>query len=102
MDISNVFDRVTPLSQPAPGETGDEVSRFDTSLSGTYALMERELRMLQATDRVLEIDIPDSRIRVDGFPYANAHPAVPYVAVRFVDGQRQINEGACDLRDEDL
>lgn len=87
MDISNVFDKVTPLSQEPPDGTGRKVSNFSTSLSRTYADLERELRMLgaQKGTRVLELCLPDSRIRQDGFPYANAHPAVPYVAIRFRD-----------------
>ena len=59
-------------------------SRFDSPYEVTLDLLEREVNMLGATHIVIQLDLPDSKIRNDGLPRANAgDPGHPGVIVSF-------------------
>ncbi len=58
-------------------------SRFEASLTRTLADLGRELRALKATNVVIELDVRDRDIRLDGYPRADARPANPVVAISF-------------------
>lgn len=51
-------------------------SRFDSTYSATTDLLDRELRMIGANNAVLQVDIAEGRIRLDGLPYADARIGV--------------------------
>lgn len=50
-------------------------SRFKAGISQTTATLRRELSHLDATNVILQIDVTERMIRVDGGLYANAAPA---------------------------
>ncbi len=50
---------------------------------GTLALLGHELAMLDATGVVIQLWLPESKIRVDGLPYAQARPDDPGVILSF-------------------
>lgn len=57
---------------------------FKASWSDTLALLERELRHLDARDVVLEADFREQDLRLDGLPRANARqPEDPAVKISF-------------------
>lgn len=69
-------------------------AQFRASFSDTLTLLDRELRMLRATDAVMGIAIPPGSAywRTDGRPRAHARPDHPGVVLTFralaVDGKR--------------
>jgi hypothetical protein len=68
-----------------PGQLRTDAQRkdspFTASWTDTMDLLEREARLLGAREIVLQIAIPDSQIRSDGWPYARAKAAHPAVTV---------------------
>jgi hypothetical protein len=56
---------------------------FKASWSDTVDLLERELRHLRAKDVVLQLDVQEKDIRVDGMLRANAAPSHPAVRISF-------------------
>lgn len=58
-------------------------ARFDSTNTATLQLLERELAMLNATDRVLQLDIAEKDLRNDGGLRAAARPASPGVVLTF-------------------
>lgn len=71
--------QVRPWDGPAPHQSGT-YSRFDASFTQTMKLLRRELEMLDARKLLVELDIRDRDIRIDGYPRADAravgHPGV--------------------------
>lgn len=75
---------VRPISDRTwqrPGER--EQSRFTTTWSDTLGLLERELRHLEASDLVIEVDVRERDIRLDGLLRADARSSSPGVVVAF-------------------
>lgn len=66
--------RRTPSSRRSP---------FAAGWTATLRLLERELRQLAARDVVLEVDVSESQIRLDGELYATARPRSPGVVLSF-------------------
>lgn len=67
--------------QPAPAW---QRSRFEAPLSRTLLDLGRELRALDAQKVVIELDVRDRDIRLDGYPRADAKaPGNPGVAISF-------------------
>jgi hypothetical protein len=60
-----------------------EWSRFDTTWSKTLQLLSREIDMLGGRDVVIEVDVPEKAIRLDGMLRADAKAASPAVVVAF-------------------
>jgi hypothetical protein len=58
-------------------------SPFGSTLTKTLETLERELRMLGATKIVVELDVREQDIRLDGYPRANAKLGNPAVAISF-------------------
>lgn len=74
---------VRPISDRTPF-TGKHIdSRFTTTWSGCLELLERELTFLDAKEVVLEVDVAESGIRMDGQLRADAKAASPAVRVAF-------------------
>lgn len=73
---------VRPLSEPKPPE-GERFSQFSASLGSTVDMLYTELRSLDAHMIVVELDIRERDIRLDGLPRADARPAHDGVAVAF-------------------
>lgn len=64
--------------------TGSPVdSRFTVTWSGCLELLERELGFLDATDLVIECDVREQDLRLDGMIRSNARAASPAVRVAF-------------------
>jgi hypothetical protein len=57
--------------------------QFKAGWSSTQELLERELRLLDARTVVLQLDLPERKIRRDGLPYAHARPGHPGVILSF-------------------
>lgn len=73
---------VRPL--PMPGAVRERVrSNFSAPWSATLDLLERELWSLDATNVVLQLDVTEGMLRIDGMPRANAQPATPAIALAF-------------------
>lgn len=51
-----------------------ERSRFKTNYSVTLKLLEKELTMLEVQKAVIQLDLPESKIRLDGLPRVGADP----------------------------
>lgn len=60
-----------------------EGSRFDSTWTKTLNLLGREIDMLGGRDVVLEIDVREQDIKLDGMLRANARSASPAVVVAF-------------------
>ena len=58
-------------------------ARFDTAWTETEDLLLREVRHLHGKDLVVEVDVTESDIRLDGKMRANARPSTPGVRVAF-------------------
>lgn len=68
---------------PTPPRSGDIPSPFDATLGDTLALLERELRMLQARQIVLQVGYREQDLRIDGMPRANSRMQHDAVALSF-------------------
>lgn len=85
---------VRPL--PMPGERRDrDRSNFSAPWASTLELLDRELYNLGARNVVLQIDVTEGMLRIDGLPRANAVPATPAVALAFDSDQGPLRY-ACD------
>lgn len=58
-----------------------ERSRFTATWTSTLDLLEREYTMLNGRDLVIEVDVPESKIRNDGMLRADAAASSPAVVV---------------------
>jgi hypothetical protein len=58
-------------------------SRFDSTWSSTLALLDLELRQLAAKEVVLELDVREGSLRLDGGIKANAKLASPAARLSF-------------------
>lgn len=56
---------------------------FSAGWTSTVKLLERELHHLGAESVVIELDVTEAEIRLDGMPYADARPGHPGVVVDF-------------------
>lgn len=64
-------------------QTGREYSRFDTPWSKTLQLLGREVDALRGSNVVIEVDVPERAIRLDGGLRADAKASGPAVVVAF-------------------
>jgi hypothetical protein len=67
--------------RPAPGARAS--SAFRSTWGATLALLERELVALGVREYVLQIDVTDADLRLDGGLRANARPTTPTVGLSF-------------------
>jgi hypothetical protein len=81
-DLSWLGLQVRPLTDLRP-ECSWERSRFQAPLSKTVRQLATELRALNAKHIVLELDLRERDIRLDGFPRADAHTGSPAVVLSF-------------------
>lgn len=78
--------RFRPIGSEWPGRRNPEprYSPFKASFRRTMETLERELNMLQAKNVVIQIDLRESQIRLDGWPKSGAsNPAFPGVILAF-------------------
>jgi hypothetical protein len=81
--------RFSPLATWPHGHTRDRRSRwaFKASWSNTLELLDRELRLLDATDVIIGVHLQPQHIRLDGWPRGNApEPSHPGVEISFTSG----------------
>lgn len=79
-----------PLTQwPGPRTPNGDRRRavFRAGYDATLKHLERELAAIDASSVVIQIDLPASQIRVDGWPRSGARPASPGVVLSFVSGR---------------
>lgn len=81
-DIMSLGATVRPLSDPKPPQAG-RWSSFSATLGSTVEILATELRALKASNVVLELDLRERDIRVDGWPRADARPVHDGVALSF-------------------
>lgn len=83
-DLARLGVAFRPIDQ-WPGELSRSrrYAPFRSAMSTTVRELERELRMLNAKQIVLQIAMDDRDIRLDGFPRANARAAHPGVILAF-------------------
>jgi hypothetical protein len=74
---------VRPISDRTAFEGKRQPSPFASSWSSTEELLIREVRALRGRDLVIELDLRESEIRLDGRPYARAQARTPAVRVAF-------------------
>lgn len=74
--------RVMPLSDIRPPCLYNG-RPFSAPLRRTVALLNDELRHIAAKHAILELDLRDRDVRLDGFPRADARPATPAVVLSF-------------------
>lgn len=68
---------------PGPETRDRRPSRFRASWKNTIDLLHRELRMLGARHVVLQMDLTERQLRLDGYPRAGARPDTPRVILSF-------------------
>src|SRR5919202_1733666 len=73
-DLARLGVRCRPFMGALPPKGNGSPWTFKASLSATVELLYRELKLLEATDIGIELDIADSDLRLDGLPRANARP----------------------------
>lgn len=56
---------------------------FRSTYKKTLELLRKELRLLGVRSAVIQLDLPESKIRLDGLPYSNARPDGPGVILSF-------------------
>lgn len=71
-----------PFDGPKP-RAGGTWSRFDAPWQDTCALLARELRHLDAKNIVVELDLQERDLRLDGLPRADARLASDAVRISF-------------------
>lgn len=81
-DLAALGVTVRPLSEPRPPEA-NRASQFSATLGSTVSMLATELRALDAQNVVLEIDIRERDLRVDGLPRADAKVHGDAVAISF-------------------
>lgn len=83
MSYSDLAGLVTfrPLERPVPGPRAE--SPFRSSWSSTVELLVKELRAHGARSTLLEVDLRESQIRLDGLPRADARADSPGVVLSF-------------------
>jgi hypothetical protein len=81
-EIAALGATVRPLSLPKPPEE-DRRPAFSASFTSTVELLWTELRALDARNVVVELDVRERDIRLDGLPRADARPAHDGVALSF-------------------
>jgi len=75
-------------------------SRFQAAWPSTVQLLEHELRMLDARDIVLQLDLTEADLRRDGLPRAHARPGHPGTVLAFVAPVVGPLQFACDTYDD--
>lgn len=81
-DLARLGVQVRPLSnlRPKPGNQG---AQFRSTVGQTATLLARELRYLGSKNAVLELDLRERDIRLDGMPRSDARPGNPTVVLSF-------------------
>lgn len=74
---------VRPISDRTTFTGKHRTAPFGAGWSSTLDLLDREVRQIRGRDVVLEIDVTERMIRLDGQPYANARPSSPAVRLAF-------------------
>jgi hypothetical protein len=83
-------------TKPPPGH---RFSQFSAGLTATLGLLSREMSSLSAARIVVELDVQDSDIRLDGYPRANARIGNPAVAVSFESRYGPLRYATCEFTD---
>lgn len=97
-DLAKLGLQVRPFDGPVPAD-GGQWSKFGSPLRKTLMLLRRELEMLNAKHVVVELDVSDRDIRLDGYPRANAKLASPAVRVTFDSKHGPLRYETSEYRD---
>lgn len=79
-----------PISDRTPFTGEHEASRFAVTYGQVIDLLESELGKLDATNIVMELDVTEGDLRLDGRVRANARAASPAVRIAFDSNQGPI------------
>lgn len=74
---------IRPISDRTAFTGRHKPSQFSSRWSDTEELLLREVKALRGRDLVLEVDVDESQIRLDGRLYARAYARTPAVRVAF-------------------
>lgn len=75
---------VRPLTTPTRQTYATRlVSPFSAGVRDTMRILRRETAMLEAKKLVLEMDITEGDLKIDGTPRVNARPRSPHIALTF-------------------
>lgn len=74
---------IRPISDRSAFTGKHRRSQFDTSWPSTERLLEAEVRHLRGRNLVIEVDVTEGDLRLDGRIRANARPSTPAVRVAF-------------------
>lgn len=74
---------IRPISDRSAFTGKHRRSQFDTSWPATERLLEAEVRHLRGRNLVIEVDVTEGDLRLDGRIRANARPSTPAVRVAF-------------------
>lgn len=88
-----------PFRTSSTSSWGNRYTRSGVNWSDTLDLLDREIRMLDGENVLLQMAIPRDQIRKDGRPYARAKPEHPGVIVSF-DSRHGPLSYPCDTFDD--
>jgi hypothetical protein len=97
-DLARLNMRVRPFDGHAPAGA-HIVSRFDSPLRSTLDTLRRELEHLAAENIVVELDVREQDIRLDGYPRSNARLLSPAVRVTFDSRHGPLRYETAEYRD---
>lgn len=83
MNTSITFRPLDLVTWPPDQKRHRRNSQFKTGYTKVIAQVRDELRRIGVCQAVLELDITENEIRLDGMPYANAKPRTPRVRLSF-------------------
>jgi len=86
-------------SQLTPNDERRSRHRFQATWTSTINLLTYELRMLDAWDIVIQLDLTERDIRLDGLPRAHAQPGHPGIILAFEAPRVGPVQFACDTYD---
>lgn len=81
-ELASLGVAIRPLTEPKP-PAANRYSPFTASLTSTIEMLSTELRALEAQRVVIELDLRERDIRVDGLPRADARPSHDGVGLAF-------------------
>lgn len=95
-DLSRMGLTVRPFAGSKP-PAGNRYSQFSASFAKTMKLLTRELEMLDASNIIVELDVEERHIRMDGYPRADARIGHPAVAVTFESVHGPLRYATCEF-----
>lgn len=96
-DLNDLGVTVRPVSGIHPPAGNRSSYTFRAGMTSTIRLLARELRSLDAERVVLELDLRERDIRLDGLPRADARTSTPTVALAFESRHGPLRYATCEF-----